>query len=191
MGHEGQHKVGYARVSTHDQNLQLQIDAMVAAGVALDDIHTDKASGGSTVHRPGLNAALKDLRTGDVLVVWKLDRLSRNLEDVLRLARKISDKGCHLQSITQSLDTTTPTGRLIFHVFAVLADFEREVGVERTKAGLASAAARGRKGGRRMTWTQEQKEAAIAILKEGATVRETAERAGVSKSAIYKWRAEL
>ena len=186
--HERQpYLVGYARVSTDDQNLQLQLDALIAAGVRPDDIHTDVASGKS-MQRPGLQAARKGLRSGDILVVWKLDRLSRKLEDILRIARELGEKGCHLRSITQALDTTTPTGRLIFHVFGVLAEFERDVGVERTKAGLAAARARGRVGGRRMTFTLEQRDQALALLAEGVTVREVAEKMGISRAVIYKWK---
>ena len=179
--------VGYARVSTDDQNLQLQLDALIAAGVPPANIHTDVASGKS-MQRRGIQAVLKELRAGDIMVVWKLDRLSRNLEDILRITRQIAEKGAHLRSTTQAIDTTTPTGRLIYHVFAVLADFEREVGVERTKAGLASARARGRVGGRRMTFTLEQRDQALTLLAEGITVRETAERMGISRAVIYKWK---
>lgn len=190
MAHDEQapsFQIGYARVSTDEQNLQLQIDALVSAGVALEDIHTDVASGGS-MRRPGLQAALMNLRPGDILVVWKLDRLSRKLEDMLKLAKQIGEKGAHLKSTTQALDTTTPTGRLIFHVFAVLADFEREVGVERTKAGLASAKARGRVGGRRPVFTPEQRLAALEMLRQGVTVRQAAEVLGISRAVIYKWK---
>lgn len=187
-GHEpAPNLVGYARVSTDDQNLQLQLDALIAAGVRPDDIHTDVASGKS-MQRRGIQAALKALRRGDILVVWKLDRLSRSLEDMLRVAKQIADKGCDLRSTTQSLDTATPTGRLIFHVFGVLAEFERDVGVERTKAGLASAKAQGRIGGRRPTFTPEQRLAALEMLKQGVTVRQAAETLGISRAVIYKWK---
>jgi DNA invertase Pin-like site-specific DNA recombinase len=186
--HEPQpYLVGYARVSTDDQNLQLQLDALIAAGVRPDDIHTDVASGKS-MQRPGIQAALMALRRDDILVVWKLDRLSRKLEDILRIAKRIAEKGAHLRSTTQAIDTTTPTGRLIFHVFGVLAEFERDVGVERTKAGLASARARGRIGGRRMTFTLEQRDEALRLLSEGLTVREVAEKLGISRAVIYKWK---
>lgn len=187
MAHEGRYKIGYARVSTREQNLQLQLDALVAAGVSEDAIHTDVATG-ATMNRPGLKAALMNLRRGDVFVVWKLDRLSRKLEDALKLANQIGDKGAHLQSLTQEIDTTTAGGRLIFHLFAMLADFERGVSNERTIAGLAAARARGRVGGRQPVYTAEQRRAAMQLLKEGATVREAAAKVGVSRPAVYKWR---
>jgi DNA invertase Pin-like site-specific DNA recombinase len=165
----------------------MQLDALIAAGVVEDDIHTDVGSG-ATMSRPGLRAALKGLRPDDVLVIWKLDRLSRKLENTLKLAADIGAKGAHLHSLTEQIDTTTAGGRLIFHMFAMLADFERGVSNERTIAGLAAARARGRVGGRQPVYTEEQRAAAMQALKEGASVREAAERIGVSRPVIYKWR---
>jgi DNA invertase Pin-like site-specific DNA recombinase len=183
------HLVGYARVSMNDQNPALQVDALRSFGVALEDIHTDQASGGKR-NRPGLDAALKDLRRGDVLVVWKLDRLARSLMDLIDIVKTIERKGAHLRCLTQPIDTTTPGGTLIFHIFGAVAEFERGMIRERTVAGLAAAAARGRKGGRRSTVTPEMREQAMAMLAAGASVRETHEKLKVSRALIYRWKSE-
>ena len=138
-------RVGYARVSTDDQTLDLQRDALTQARCR--QIYEEHASGKSAA-RPELEACLKALREGDTLVIWRLDRLGRSLADLIRLTNDLKSRGVELQSLTENLETGTPTGKLVFHVFAALAEFERNLIRERTLAGLKAARARGRKGGR-------------------------------------------
>src|SRR3712207_2162831 len=137
--------VGYARVSTTDQTLSLQQDALMRAGC--ERIFSDTMSG-AKAERPGLVQALRFMRSGDVLVVWKLDRLGRSLKNLIDVVTELETLGIGFRSITESIDTTTSGGKLIFHIFGALAEFERELIRERTSAGLAAARARGRKGGR-------------------------------------------
>ena len=137
--------LGYARVSMHDQNLDLQKDAL--KGASCEKTFLDEISG-STKHRPGLERALDSLREGDTLIVWRLDRLGRSLKDLIELVGELERKGVALRSLQEAIDTTSPGGKLIFHVFGALAEFERNLIRDRTKAGLAAARARGRKGGR-------------------------------------------
>src|SRR5436305_14096367 len=137
--------IGYARVSTHEQHLDLQIDALKAAGC--QKIFTDKIST-LKAERKGLEEALAFLRHGDVLVVWKLDRLGRTLKQLIELIAMFNQKGIGFKSIKETIDTTTSTGKLVFHIFAALAEFERDIIHERTRAGLEAARARGRNGGR-------------------------------------------
>ena len=139
-------RIGYARVSTQDQNAELQTDALRASGC--EQIHQEKASGKSR-DRPELERCLQTLRTGDTLVVWRLDRLGRSLKDLVEIVQALQDRGIGFQSLTESLDTTNAGGRLVFHIFGALAEFERNLIRERTIAGLAAARARGRRGGRR------------------------------------------
>jgi len=138
--------IGYARVSTTDQTLALQQDALTKAGC--ERIFTDTASG-ALVERKGLEEALSHLRTGDTLVVWKLDRLGRSLKDLIARITQLQNKDIGFKSLTEQIDTTTSGGKLIFHIFGALAEFERDIIKERTKAGLIAARARGKKGGRR------------------------------------------
>ncbi len=137
--------LGYARVSTHDQTLALQQDALLKGGC--ERIFTDTASG-AKADRPGLEEALAYVRAGDTLVVWKLDRLGRSLPHLIETITRLQERGIGFKSLTEQIDTTTSGGKLIFHVFAALAEFERDVIRERTKAGLTAARARGRRGGR-------------------------------------------
>ena len=137
--------IGYARVSTIEQTLDLQQDALAAAGAVT--IYADKASGKSA-DRPELIHCLKALRDGDTLVVWRLDRLGRNLQDLIRIVNELETRGVKFKSLKESVDTGGPAGKLVFHMFAALAEFERELLRERTLAGLEAARARGRKGGR-------------------------------------------
>jgi DNA invertase Pin-like site-specific DNA recombinase len=146
--------IGYARVSTDDQNLDAQTDALKAAGA--ERIFADKISG-SKRERPELAAMLDQLRPGDVVVVGKYDRLARSLRDLLDLVEAIKDRGAGFRSLAEDIDTTTPAGRLVFHVFASIAQFERERIAERTKEGLQAAKARGRIGGRPPALTAAQK----------------------------------
>jgi DNA invertase Pin-like site-specific DNA recombinase len=184
------HLVGYARVSTDDQSLALQIDALIGNGVSPDAIHTDKASGKSLAKRPGLRQAFQDLRRGDILVVWKLDRLGRNLEELITTVKRIEECGAHFRCLTQPIDTSTPMGLLVFHIFGAMAQFERELARERTMAGLAAAAARGRKGGRRPSLSNEKADRARAMLAAGARITDVVREVGVARSTIYKWREE-
>ncbi len=139
--------IGYARVSTNEQNLDLQRDALRKAGVTSKNIFTDKITG-TKAERPGLTEALSHLREGDALVVWRLDRLGRSLKHLIETVTALQSTGVAFQSITENINTSTATGKLVFHVFGALAEFERNLITERTIAGLSAARARGRKGGR-------------------------------------------
>ena len=177
--------IGYARVSTTDQDLSLQLDALQAAGC--EKILTDTKSGART-NRPGLHTALEFVRKGDVLVVWRLDRLGRSLRDLLDIAHQLDERGIGLRSLTESLDTSTPGGRLIFQVFGAIAEFERNLIRERTTAGLVAARARGRKGGRPRSLSEKDLAVAEAMLaKPEITVAEVAERLGTSPATLYRY----
>src|SRR5438445_5129489 len=139
--------IGYARVSRTVQELALQFDALKNAGVAKSDVYTDKASGSKTV-RPGLDKCLQALQPGDTLLVWRLDRLGRSIRHLIDLVGHLRERGVGFRSLCEAIDTTTANGKLIFHIFTALAEFERDLIRERTKAGLAAARARGRNGGR-------------------------------------------
>lgn len=178
--------IGYARVSTEDQKLDLQADALGREGVPPSRIYSDKASGGPGVNRPGFAAAMKACRAGDTLVVWKLDRLGRSLIEVLEVCQRLERKGAGLRVITDKIDTSTAMGRFVLHILAALAEMERGLIVERTKAGLAAAKARGRVGGRRRTVTAEQEAEAIRLLRADTPIPEVAKALGVSKSLIYQ-----
>ncbi len=189
MADTSPHLIGYARVSTDDQRLDLQLAALTNAGVPPDNIYTDTASGQSIAKRHGLRAAFKDLRDGDVLVIWKLDRLGRNLAELIQTVQLIRGKGAHLRCLTQAIDTTTPAGIFVFHIFGAMAEFERALIVERTNAGLAIARAQGRKGGRRPVFTAKKQQEVMTLLSEGKSVAVVAKEAKVSRSTIHKWRA--
>jgi DNA invertase Pin-like site-specific DNA recombinase len=178
--------IGYARVSTEDQRLDLQHDALAREGVPAARIYSDKASGGPGVKRPGFAAAMKACRKGDTLVVWKLDRLGRSLIEVLEVCQRLEKRGAGLRVITDKIDTTTAMGRFVLHILAALGEMERSLIVERTKAGLAAAKARGRVGGRRRTVTPEQEAEAIRLLRDDTPIPEVAAAIGVSKSLIYQ-----
>lgn len=178
--------IGYARVSTDDQKLDLQTDALRREGVAEGRIYSDKASGGPGVKRPGFAAAMKACRRGDTLVVWKLDRIGRSLLEVLEVCERLEKKGAGLHVITEKIDTSSATGRFVLHILGALAEMERGLIKERTRAGLAAAKARGRVGGRRRTVTAEQEAQAIALLRAGTDVPAVADAIGVSKSLIYQ-----
>lgn len=177
-------KIGYARVSTTDQNPQLQVDALNIAGC--ERLFTEYASGAQR-DRPELTAALSYARPGDLLVVWKLDRLARSLSQLLATSELLGQKGVGLMSITEQIDTSTPGGRLVFQLFGALAEFERSLLRERTLAGLAAARAAGRKGGRPPALSAEKKQAAKAMLQsDEITILQIAETLGVSDSTIYR-----
>ncbi len=176
--------VGYARVSTQDQNADLQQDALSGAGC--EKVFTDKASG-AQADRPQLEAALSYLREGDVLVVWRLDRLGRSLKHLITVVSDLEDRDVGFRSLTESIDTTTSAGKLIFHVFAALAEFERGLIRERTKSGLEAARARGRKGGRKPSLSPKKIEVARKMYADGdSTVAEIAKVLGVSRATIYR-----
>lgn len=174
--------IGYARVSTQDQNPDLQRDALTAVGCL--QMFEDAVSG-ARAERPGLAKALDYVRDGDVLVVWKLDRLGRSLSHLIETVAALEAKGVGFRSLTEAIDTTTPGGRLIFHMFGALGEFERDLIRERTRAGLTAAAARGRKGGRKPVATPERIERARAMIARGLTVREAAARLKIGKTALY------
>ncbi|MBM4735526.1 DNA-invertase [Klebsiella variicola] len=175
--------IGYARVSTGDQNLDLQKNALVRA--ECEQIFEDTASG-KNARRPGLRRAIRRLKPGDSLVVWKLDRLGRSVRDLITLVSELQDRGIHFRSLTDSIDTSTPAGRFFFHVMSALAEMERELIVERTRAGLAAARERGRVGGRRRVMTTEVVERCRRMLENGATRQQVADVIGVGVKTIYK-----
>ncbi|WP_267898291.1 recombinase family protein [Teichococcus wenyumeiae] len=183
--------VGYARVSTDDQRLELQTDALVKAGMLPSEIFTDKASG-ATTDRPGFIDCFRALREGDTLVVWKLDRLGRNLSQLLQTAERLEKKGVRLKVVTEAIDTSTPMGRFMFNVMGSFAQLEREMIQERTLAGLAAARERGRIGGRRPVMTPELLEQAQHLVLdeaaggEGLSVAQAAKRLKISKTTLYR-----
>jgi DNA invertase Pin-like site-specific DNA recombinase len=177
--------IGYARVSTHDQKTELQLDALQKAGC--ERVFVEKASGAQR-DRPELIAALNYARAGDTIVVWKLDRLARSLKQLLETVEDLEGRGVGFRSVTEALDTTTPGGRLVFHIFAALAEFERCIIRERTIAGLAAARERGRRGGRPPALSSDAQLAAKALLREGSlTVVEVARHVGVTPSTLYRY----
>ena len=183
-GHEaGVALIGYARVSTVEQSLALQRDAL--KGVGCDVLFEDHASG-AKAERRGLAEALSYLRRGDTLVVWKLDRLGRSMVHLIDTVRGLEARGVGFRSITEGIDTTTAGGTLIFHIFGALAQFERDLIRERTGAGLKAAEQRGRKGGRKPVVTPDKLARAQAHIAAGLTVREAAARVKIGKTALYQ-----
>jgi DNA invertase Pin-like site-specific DNA recombinase len=179
-------KIGYARVSTRDQSLYMQVDALKKAGC--EKIHEEIASGAKTA-RPVLEEIMRNIREDDTLVIWKLDRLGRNLAHLIHLTNKLIEKKVGLISLNDPIDTSTAQGRMIFGIFATLAEFERELIRERTHAGLKSARARGRKGGRPKGMSQsaiEKAAIAEALYKNGTIpVKKIAEQLSISKTTLY------
>ena len=184
--------IGYARISKSDgsQNLDLQIDALMKAGIAPDNIYQDEASG-KNIKRPSLESCMKALRENDTLVVWKLDRLGRSLYDLVNIVNNLSNKSIGLKVLTgkgANIDTTTSTGKMFFGFFAVLAEFERDLIIERTKAGLESARARGKTGGRRFTLTKAQIRLAQAAMgKKETVVGELCKELGITRATLYRY----
>src|SRR5579859_1651215 len=176
--------IGYARVSTNDQTLSLQLDALAASGCDPAHIYTDTLSGATaSSERPGLTEALSHLRAGDTLVVWRLDRLGRTLKQLIELINDLNTRGIGFKSLQENIDTTTSGGKLVFHIFGALAEFEREVIRERTRAGLQAARARGRLGGRPKRITDPKKLALLYSLYDSKehSVQDICETLHISK----------
>ena len=177
-------QIGYARISTHDQNLALQRDALETAGC--EKIFTDVASGG-TPDRDGLATAIAHLRPGDTLVVWRLDRLGRSLRHLIETVTDLKARGIGFKSLEQNIDTTTSRGKLVFHLFASLAQFERELIRERTRAGLESARSRGRRGGRPPAMDEKKIALARRMRADSATtIADICHALGVSRATLYR-----
>lgn len=176
--------IGYARVSTQDQDTELQRVALADAGC--EEIFTEKASGAQR-DRPELAAALKYARKGDTIVVWKLDRLARSLRQLIETVEGLEERGVGFRSLTENIDTTTNGGKLVFHLFAALAEFERGLIRERTMAGLSAAKARGRIGGRPRRMDEDKLAVARALLAQpNFTVAAVAKQVGVSSATLYR-----
>jgi len=176
--------IGYARVSTQDQRLDLQLAALASAGC--QKIYSEMISGSRT-DRPELSRALEMLRHGDRLVVWKLDRLGRSVKQLVDLVGMLHGQGVDFQSLTEGIDTSTASGRFFFHVMASLAEMERELIVERTRAGLDAARRLGRRGGRKRRMTDSKIAAAKKLLSDGMLPRDVARDLGVSVPTLYRW----
>lgn len=176
--------IGYARVSTTDQNLQLQLDELKNAGC--NKIFQDVGSGAKT-ERKGLEEALEFARRGDVLVIWKLDRLGRSLKHLIQVVNDLQARGVGFRCLTQNLDTTSPSGMLVFQIFGAIAEFERSLIQERTMAGLKAARARGRKGGRPKLMDQKKAGIASALYADGKTpVSEICKTLSISRATFYR-----
>lgn len=176
--------IGYARVSTTDQNPQLQLDALNTAGV--ERTFVDHGVSGSVAKRPELDRCLEHLREGDTLVVWRLDRLARSLRNLLELVEHLAQRGVHLRSLTENIDTGSASGRLVLSVFGAMAQFERELIRERTEAGLAAAKARGVRIGRPNAVSDDQLAQARTLVLAGHRVGDVAETLGVGRSTLYR-----
>lgn len=175
--------IGYARVSLDDQNPALQLDALTAAGA--DRVYADHATG-STMSRPQLRLALEHASAGDVLTVWRLDRLGRSMTDLIAQVNELATRGIEFRSLTETIDTTTPGGRLVFHVFGAVAQFEREVLIDRTKAGLAAARASGKQVGRPRLVTPERAVIARELRDSGMSLRAIAGHLRVSQATVAR-----
>ncbi|MGY3915089.1 recombinase family protein [Aeromonas australiensis] len=178
-------RIGYARVSTDDQHLDLQRDALKQGECMV--IYEEAASGKNTSARPELEQCLKALRAGDTLVVWRLDRLGRSLPDLVQIVANLEQRGIGFESLTEKIETGSAAGKLVFHVFAALAEFERGLIRERTNAGLIAARARGRNGGRKPKLDEKQVREIKALLRDPEIkVAEVARRYGISRTTLYK-----
>lgn len=180
--------IGYARVSTAEQSVDMQLDALKLAGCSV--VYTDTASG-ALDSRPGLRQVLGVVGRGDVLVVWRLDRLGRSLTHLVATVDGLGARGVALRSLHENIDTTTATGRLTLGIFAALAEFERELIAERTAGGLAAARRRGVRLGRPTVWSEEKGAAAAVMLANGANVSEVARVLGVSRASVYRHLREI
>ena len=176
--------IGYARVSMLDQNLELQREALTKPGC--QTVFEDKVSS-TRADRPGLEKAQEMLREGDTLIVWKLDRLGRSVKQLVDLVGELHKQGVQFKSLTDAIDTGTPSGRFFFHVMASLAEMERDLIVERTRAGLDVARQLGRKGGRKPKMTDSKIESAKKLLASGVPPKDVAKNLGVSVPTLYRW----
>ncbi|CAE6791815.1 recombinase family protein [Paraburkholderia domus] len=178
-------RIGYARVSTEDQHLYLQRDALKQAGCG---VVYEEAASGKSMARPELDQCRKALRSGDTLVVWRLDRLGRSLPDLVQIVADLERSGVSFESLTEKIETGSAAGKLVFHVFAALAEFERSLIRERTRAGLAAARARGRSGGRKPKLGEKEVREIKALLRDpDIQVADVARRYGVSRTTLYKY----
>lgn len=178
-------KIGYARISTKDQKLDLQTDALKLAGC--EKIFTDVASGAKSI-RPGLDEALNFARKKDVIVVWKLDRLGRSLKHLIQTVNELSEREVGFESIEEKLDTTTASGKLLFHIFGALAEFERELIRERTNAGLKAARARGRNGGRPKSLSEADEKMVKKLMADKTIpIKDICKQFQISRSTLYKY----
>ncbi|MDA7742374.1 recombinase family protein [Francisellaceae bacterium] len=178
-------KIGYARISTLEQNLDLQLDALKKSGC--EKIITDEISG-SVADRPGLSKLKEILRKGDTLVVWRLDRLGRTLKHLIEWINDLEDEDIGFKSLQEAIDTTNPSGKLTFHIFGALAEFERNLIRERTKAGIEAARSRGRQGGRPKKLNKEKRQLAIDLYEaKKHSVAQICEMTGISKPTLYKY----
>lgn len=178
--------IGYARVSTYEQNLELQISALLKAGIDKRNLFQDKISG-SKFERPGLQEALKYMNRGDTFIVWKLDRLGRSISNLIKILQELQDRGIEFKSLTESIDTSTPSGKLFFHISSAFCQFERDLIRERTLAGLAAAKARGKIGGRpRLLGDQERKVLVHDLAGQSKSISYIAKMLNVSRATIYR-----
>lgn len=177
--------VGYARVSTGEQNLDMQLDALKKA--ECEKVFSDELSGAKS-DRPGLIEAFKFVRTGDTLVVWRLDRLGRSLRDLLTRVEELRQREIGFKSLHENIDTTSPAGKLQFHIFSALAEFERDLIRERTMAGLRAARARGRKGGRKQQMTADKIKVAASLMKDKSnSVKDICQTLKISRTTLYRY----
>ncbi|MEW9674383.1 recombinase family protein [Ammoniphilus sp. 3BR4] len=179
-------KVGYARVSTSVQNLDLQMDALHNHGCS--EVFTDKISGVKD-KRPGLEEVLRYVRSGDTLVVWRLDRLGRNMQDLIRIVNELNERGISFHSLQENItmDRSSATGQLMFHLFAAFAEFERNLIQERSAAGRAAARARGRLGGRPEKLDKKEMEILRTLATNGTSIKDIAEMWGISRTTVYRY----
>jgi DNA invertase Pin-like site-specific DNA recombinase len=176
--------IGYARVSHADQSPALQLDALKIAGC--ERIFTDEGISGGAMKRPALDKALATLKASDVLVVWKLDRLGRSLSHLIQITKQLGERSVGFRSLSESIDTTTASGRLLFHIMGALAEFERALITERTRAGMAAAKQRGAKAGRKQKLSPDQITHARQLIDAGESPRQVAKSLGVSTATLYR-----
>lgn len=177
---------GYGRVSTSDQNAALQRNAFAARGIPEGNVYIDEGVSGKLAVRPMLDKVLDTLKEGDMLTVWRLDRLGRSVGNLIHLVEMFKDRGIELVSVKEAIDTTTPTGKLMFYIFAAIAEFERDLIRERTLAGLAVAWASGKQKGRPRALTPEQEDLAYALINQGQSIASIARTMKVGRSTIYR-----
>lgn len=178
---------GYARVSTDDQRLEPQIDRLLQYGIVSDNIYSDYAISGSKKSRPNLDLLLDLLQQGDTLVVVKLDRLGRSLKHLIETVELLKDRGVNFVSLTEGMDTNSSTGRLLFNIFGAIAEFERDLIIERTNAGIASAKKRGVHCGRPDKLNLEQQELLLQLRQQGKTVKEVCRLLNIGKATYYRY----